>query len=349
MNKHTTNPRIIIDKSYIQGMHRDGAPFRAMCEQGGRIVLIDTLIYELCSTDNPYQWRASMDKLKAGVNAIEAWEHVSPMYKFELEQNRPYGGPLHDEKTKRMREMIANNPQYQPTDMKTLIKDYVKEREGNDIVTLSQGFANWPLPTQEIRSKAGDDEKVVQFCSDVVNNPDIIRSTAIGAIWQNMKEDGLDVLLNPEDVDCTWAIWHFGKSLLVMLCDSQRQGEDTFKKVSKTLEKRLINTKHDLDYLVLLAFADAIASGETRGEMSYYRRWMFGDDSKPLISSYEKDQIDPVMDRLKYGSTDKISDDEVRIPPVRPINRLFGALQHDGPAVTVEEMEQAIADGACEE
>ena len=31
---------------------------------------------------------------------------------------------------------------------------------------------------------------------------------------------------------------------------------------------------------------------------------------------------------------------------VRPISRLFGMLQHNGPAVTLEEMEQAIADGA---
>ena len=55
------------------------------------------------------------------------------------------------------------------------------------------------------------------------------------------------------------------------------------------------------------------------------------------------------MSKLKYGSIDKISDDEVRVLPVRPIRRLFGLLQHDGPAVTVEETEQAAADGACEE
>ncbi len=49
-------------------------------------------------------------------------------------------------------------------------------------------------------------------------------------------------------------------------------------------------------------------------------------------------------DRVRYV----IADGEVRILPVRPISRLFGALRHDGPAVTVEEMERAIADGACE-
>ena len=48
-------------------------------------------------------------------------------------------------------------------------------------------------------------------------------------------------------------------------------------------------------------------------------------------------------DRVRY----LISDNEVRILPVRPIGRLFGVLRHEGSAVTVEEMEQAVADGAC--
>lgn len=300
MNEHTPNPRIIIDANYIRGTSKDGAPFRTICKQGGRIVLIDTLIYELCSTDDTNQWRASMNKLKAGVDAIEVWEHVSPMYRFELKKNRPYGDPLHDEKTKRMWEMTANNSQYQPADMEKLMKSYVEEREGNGIVTLFQGFASWSLSAEEIRSKPGDDEKVVQFCYDVVNHPDVIRSTAIGAIKQIAKKEGLDVLLNPEDVDDTWTIWHFGKSLLALLCDSQRQGEATFKEISEKLKKCLINTQHDLDYLVSLAFADAIASCETKGAMSYYRKWMFG-DAKPQLCSYEPDQITRFMDKLKRG------------------------------------------------
>ena len=56
---------------------------------------------------------------------------------------------------------------------------------------------------------------------------------------------------------------------------------------------------------------------------------------------------------LKLKEGDKINyfvhDDEVRIVPVRPIDRLFGVLKHEGPAVSLEEMEQAIAGGACEE
>ena len=50
-------------------------------------------------------------------------------------------------------------------------------------------------------------------------------------------------------------------------------------------------------------------------------------------------------DRVRYV----ILDNEVRILPVRPIGRLFGALKHDGPPVTLEGMERAVAEGACEE
>ena len=47
-------------------------------------------------------------------------------------------------------------------------------------------------------------------------------------------------------------------------------------------------------------------------------------------------------DRVRYV----IQDGEVRIIPVRSIDRLFGVLRHDGPAVTLEDMEHAIVDGA---
>ena len=50
-------------------------------------------------------------------------------------------------------------------------------------------------------------------------------------------------------------------------------------------------------------------------------------------------------DRVRYI----IQGGEVRVLPVRPVNRLFGILRHDGPAVTLDEMESAIAEGASGE
>ncbi len=48
-------------------------------------------------------------------------------------------------------------------------------------------------------------------------------------------------------------------------------------------------------------------------------------------------------DRPRYVIFDN---NEVRLIPVRPLSRLFGVLRHEGPRVTLEDMQRAIADGA---
>ncbi len=50
-------------------------------------------------------------------------------------------------------------------------------------------------------------------------------------------------------------------------------------------------------------------------------------------------------DRVRYV----IVEGGVRILPVRPLARLFGALRYDGRPATPGDMEYAVAEGACEE
>ena len=61
----------------------------------------------------------------------------------------------------------------------------------------------------------------------------------------------------------------------------------------------------------------------------------------------------PVREALRVGAGDRVRyvilDNEVRVLPVRPVGRLFGALKHDSRPVTLEDMERAVAEGACEE
>ena len=288
-------PRIIIDASYIRGMKKDGAPLRAISKQGGLIIVTDTLLFELFSASNGNQWDASKRKLMACQDAIEVWEHVSEMYRVELKENRPYGDPFHIEGTKRLQKMLAEDPQYEPNNRSEIIEEASQEREGSDIPELFQYLSELSEKPgfKEIRGKIKDkaphDKEVVQTCYDLINDSGNIRSM-IKVIRDVMTNDRA-VSLNPQDVNEKWVIWHFSKSLLTVFCDCLRLGKDTFRKLSKGHRKRLINVKHDLEYLILLAFADAIASRETKGELFYYRRWMFGDRSKSLIRSYEKEQI----------------------------------------------------------
>lgn len=49
-------------------------------------------------------------------------------------------------------------------------------------------------------------------------------------------------------------------------------------------------------------------------------------------------------DRVRYT----IEGSAVRIFPLRPISRLRGIVQHKGPALSLEDMDRAIAEAACE-
>ena len=59
-----------------------------------------------------------------------------------------------------------------------------------------------------------------------------------------------------------------------------------------------------------------------------------------------------VRDSLAVKAGDKVRyvilDEGVLIMPVRPTSRLYGSLKYDGPPVSLEEMEDAIAEGAVE-
>ncbi len=60
-----------------------------------------------------------------------------------------------------------------------------------------------------------------------------------------------------------------------------------------------------------------------------------------------------VRDSLAVKAGDKVRyvilDEGVLIMPVRPISRLFRSLKYDGPVVSLEDMDRAIAEGAAKE
>ncbi len=59
-----------------------------------------------------------------------------------------------------------------------------------------------------------------------------------------------------------------------------------------------------------------------------------------------------VRDSLAVKTGDEVRyvivDEGVLIMPVRPTSRLFRSLRYDGPVVSLEDMDRAIAEGAAE-
>ena len=60
----------------------------------------------------------------------------------------------------------------------------------------------------------------------------------------------------------------------------------------------------------------------------------------------------PVRQALGVGPGSRVryvifENNEVRLLPVRPLSRLFGSLTYEGSAATLEDMDNAIAEGAA--
>ncbi len=60
----------------------------------------------------------------------------------------------------------------------------------------------------------------------------------------------------------------------------------------------------------------------------------------------------PIRESLAVKAGDKVRylvlEEGVLILPVRPTSRLFGCLKHDGPPVSLEDMQRAVAEEATE-
>jgi hypothetical protein len=89
--------RIIVDTSFVRSSPPDGSTFRTLAASDCRLVLIDNMAFELCSTSNQAQWPATQLKLMPYHEAVDCWHHTGVMLRVESEQGRPYGNPFHED------------------------------------------------------------------------------------------------------------------------------------------------------------------------------------------------------------------------------------------------------------
>lgn len=277
MDASLTGRRIIIDSSFIRSSRADGSTLRRLVDRDTRLVLIDNLVYELCSTDNRVQWPASQRKLIPCVDAIECWEHSGVMLKAEAEEGQPYSDPLREETTQAMRQLLRSGSTYSPDDLADTTRQAREQRESASVPALfraCEGCASYvPELARALRHRRA--AEVGSTCFAFVSDPAIIRR------WMR---DGTNPCPFPVDlVDQKWLAWYHYQAILAFLCEYLRQDSPRFEDLLPEAQHRWINRKHDLDYLISLSRADGLATNETTGEMYHFCLWMYG-ETKALIS-----------------------------------------------------------------
>lgn len=266
-----TTKRVILDASFVRGTASDSRQLLVLADRGYRMVISDTLVWELLTASGANGntvGLAALRKLHPIAEVAEMYEHTGIMIKQELETGRPFGNPT---KTvpggiASLLDKILNGP---CENRKSIIEETVQSRECNTTDAIFGGLpscAQWLEGLYEqILNLPIKDSGVAEKCRPVVNCPAFIHSLLNG-------EPSL------EAVTPDWMTWHAVKSYLALVCDYVRQGETDFAEIQAKARKKWVNRMHDLDYLILLNWADAIASNETAGEQYAYRTWMYGNE-----------------------------------------------------------------------
>ena len=92
-----TQRRVILDKNFLQKEDLATPRLRALAHCGCEFVLIDTLIYELCSdTRRPALWQSIQRKMFPFADRLHVWFHTSELLRQEVTSNQSVAGPEDD-------------------------------------------------------------------------------------------------------------------------------------------------------------------------------------------------------------------------------------------------------------
>jgi hypothetical protein len=276
------NKRVIIDASFIRACPCNGIWLKDIVNNGATLVLIDTFLYELCSTDKnrDVQWISSLKKLQPFSERIEIMSHIMECIRFESGFEDKYPFQSYEEMTKQFRKMLYENNFPKLEEKPETINEFKEEREGS--VSLMIDFcciyrkmlSDFP----DINKIAGKSpEYVKEVCFDFVNNKDLIQYVL--SIAPETKKIS-------KVCDENWFIWHFGKFLLAIICEAIRS---QLKPEEASLHK-WINNKHDFDYLVSLSRADILVTNDKK-TMSNFCYWMYGNTK--TVKMYSKNNFKP--------------------------------------------------------
>ena len=275
---------VILDKNFLQSEDHTTPRLRALARCGCEFVLIDTLIYELCSDARLTNlWASIQRKLFPFADRLHLWSHSSDLLRCEVSSNSPVSGPEDEEVTQRFRDWFRSGQVYVPSNLKEIVGAARQQREIDTMEKVAPmartigGFIAEKLrDSGTTKVSKGDFER---YMRDNQKDACLMQSMLRGSYGNPELPESY--IPNAESrVTPDWFAFHSARATLALIrIFLQKYG------LTEKPGKAFPNTKLDLEYLALLHYADAIASDETAGDMADMCEWLYGSAKKRISSA----------------------------------------------------------------
>lgn len=240
--------QVVIDKSFLQGASADR--LRGLCAEH-TVLFIETLLYELLTTEEEAVRRACFAKLPERSDTVVLIPRTGPLFRHEMEHQRP-ASPLTDHRVQAAFQSLVTGVFSRPLDEQPALAEWRLEvqREVETFHQVATGVSAWCPALLDARgpllSTACDDLKR-QACTDA----DVVRR-----VYQSLGLEGFPCasLLDP-----SWALFRWVQMHLLFGLDYiRRYGFADLAAVPGRLEHDV----HDLQYALFGALCGALATND---------------------------------------------------------------------------------------
>jgi hypothetical protein len=268
--------KVILDASFVTRESADANHLKMLAKAGCSLVMIDSLPFELCTSKQENRWLHVQKKLMQCADHIEVWTHTGELLKAEVEENRPTASPIDEVLTEQTRAWFLSGRPYVPENIKEITPHYVQQREVDSVRALLSDCERLKGSVDELAKLVANKPHAATYdiCFQFVNDARNIQDT-LERNHGNASDPETFIPNAPTRIGPEWLAYHHAKCCLALLCLYVHKYGNT---VTPAKWKDIENTTTDTDYLESLAFADALATNETSGDMERLFRWIFGSE-----------------------------------------------------------------------
>lgn len=289
----TAKKRIILDKSFLQAEGRGSRRLLQLRDAGSVFILTDTLMHEIATDRNRDQWAAAQRKLFPVWDCIECWEHSADLLKSEIARGAPLMTPVYVKGTKFWTNQFRGRSVYFPGNLEEVGHDTTAQREVDTVEALIEDCRSfWEArPKYAKKIHKGDVETVA-----LLRDPTFLDRFARWRVAKDHNDPddkelyipGAEGGLGPD-----WFAYHNARGFVALCCHFiSKYG------LKNSQGKDFAHTYLDSDYLVLLNYADALATDETSGSLANLIESIHG-DSKIVFSTGTFDAAVPSEDETR--------------------------------------------------